>query len=347
MNKLKTTGNGGFPFDLNDLRFEQDAVRDAFYGFLSGIGVAAVDSFILSGCAVTDNGSYYSVAAGYISLNGEILRVEAHNYNKTGGHTYYWLLDVTYDPDGNEAFENGSSYDTYEVRRGKLTSSVSPTAGTYLPMAAKTLMQKIYDLAAKTADDALAASIAAVNSALTASIAALNTSTSASIGSLNSSISAINTAINTLNTTVGGHATSISTLNSSVSTINSQIATINGAWASSAIDLADFTGSGGGVSAGSGTFRYKIIGKTMHFYLAGSLTLTGTNIGFSIDVGNSFLSAFSASIFGSMEGAGARAITRCYCNNNSHVIGFLPTGASTTFAADTYAFYAAGTISIL
>lgn len=142
MNKLNTTDNGGFPLDLDDIRWLQDGIAEGFKGLLSAFGINPADSFIISGCAVVDNAPNYDIAEGYISLNGEVLYVPAHSLAQTGGHTYYWDLEVTYDSSGLESFRNGTSYDTYEIRRGKLKSTGSPT-GSEMPLAAPTLNDKL------------------------------------------------------------------------------------------------------------------------------------------------------------------------------------------------------------
>lgn len=147
MNKLITTNNGGFPLELDDIRFEQDAIRDAFYGLISGFGIAPADSFILSGCQVTGSpvpGAAYS--AGYLCLNGEVFKVDAATLPaQAGGEVYYWDAEVTYDTAGNEQFESGTSYNTYQVRKAKVYSGVQ-TPGAYMPLAAKTFKQKLDDL---------------------------------------------------------------------------------------------------------------------------------------------------------------------------------------------------------
>jgi len=125
MNKLQTNYNGKMPFELDDLRWMDDAYREAFYALLSAFGIAPEDSFKLSGCVVTVNGNVYTTTAGYISLNGEILKVNAHSITKSLLHSVYWVLDVAYDIAGNEIFEDGNSHDTYEVRTAKLATGIT------------------------------------------------------------------------------------------------------------------------------------------------------------------------------------------------------------------------------
>lgn len=121
MNLLQTNYNGKMPLELDDIRWEQDAVRDAFYGLISAFGIDPIDSFKLSGCDVTISGSTYNCTEGYICLNGEVLKVDAHSisFNPVTQQGAF-KLDVSYDPAGLEVFEDSSSHETYEVRKGKL-----------------------------------------------------------------------------------------------------------------------------------------------------------------------------------------------------------------------------------
>jgi hypothetical protein len=125
MNRLKTDIFGGFPFDLDDIRWEQEAVRDAIKGMCSAFGT----TFILSGCQITVNPGSVACTAGYICIGGEICKVDAHSTLTASGTIEYWAIEVSYNSLGLESFENLSSADTYEVRIAKVLSSVSPPVG--------------------------------------------------------------------------------------------------------------------------------------------------------------------------------------------------------------------------
>lgn len=141
MNKVLTTNNGGFPVVLNDLRFEQAATRDAFYGLLSAFGVSVADSFIISGCTIASYLAGGAYAAGYISLEGEVYKVDAGVLPVLGvGETWYWAVDVSYDSAGLKVFENAASVDTYQVRKAKIISSTTGLAAT---LTTATLADKI------------------------------------------------------------------------------------------------------------------------------------------------------------------------------------------------------------
>lgn len=144
MDKFKTTDNGGLPIQLNDFRFMQDGTSDSFKGLAGAFGVTAANSYILQGCDVTDGGSVWNIAAGYIALEGEVLPVTAHSVTKTlgGGQVHAWQVLSTFDPAGLKTFESGGSFDTYEVREGRV-QVVTASPGTYMPMLAENIFDKI------------------------------------------------------------------------------------------------------------------------------------------------------------------------------------------------------------
>ncbi len=143
MNKLDTSNNGGMPIELDDLEWLDAAYRDAWYGFISAFGITAPTSFKLSGCVVTVVGNIFTTTAGYLCLNGEILKVDAHSITTTALHTAKWILEETYDITGNEQFFNTNSYDTYQKRRAVLADTVPIIPINYMPFNAKYLYEII------------------------------------------------------------------------------------------------------------------------------------------------------------------------------------------------------------
>ena len=123
MNKLDTSNNGGMPVELDDLEWLDTAYRDAWKGLLSAFGNTLPTSFKLSGCIVTVAGNTYSWTAGYIALEGEILKVDAGSVTVSNMHSAKWLLQETYDISGNDQFFDTNSYDTYQIRRGILVDT--------------------------------------------------------------------------------------------------------------------------------------------------------------------------------------------------------------------------------
>ena len=141
MNKFITSDNGGLPIQLDDFRFIDDAVRDALTGIMSAYGIAADESFILSGAGSTLNGLNYDIADGYISLDGEILKVTAHSIPTAlaAGESHVWKLKTANDPAGLKTFESTIAYNTYQIRGAEVVAEVP--SGVFMPMVAP----KIYD----------------------------------------------------------------------------------------------------------------------------------------------------------------------------------------------------------
>lgn len=146
MNKLNTINNGGHPIELDDLRWMDSAYRNAFLGLLSGFGILPNETFILSGCNKTTSGSTITVTEGYICLEGEILYMPEQTYPvPTGSDVDYFELDVTYDPLGNETFEDTTTHDTYEIRQAKISVG-TPASGTITLLSnVKTIFEVIKD----------------------------------------------------------------------------------------------------------------------------------------------------------------------------------------------------------
>jgi len=127
MNKLKTLYAAGVDFNWDDLAWMQDATRDALYGILSTFGIDPDESFIFSGCVVTIGPSSASTTAGYISLNGEILKVEAHSISYDGSSPVVWRIQETDDASGTEQDSNGNTVECYQKRVAVLYQASSYT----------------------------------------------------------------------------------------------------------------------------------------------------------------------------------------------------------------------------
>ncbi len=148
MNKLQTTSNGGFPILLDDLRWTDDAYREAFAGAMASYGIDTyAASFILAGCVITGS-TTHTCASGWICLKGEILRVDAHVLPAlVAGQIYYWAVVETNDPAGSKIFRNNSTIDTYKVRRAKIIGGTAPSdyLGTDITSPTPRLSDKIFN----------------------------------------------------------------------------------------------------------------------------------------------------------------------------------------------------------
>jgi len=113
---------GGEP----DMKME-DFLRVPFsnQSALLSLGSGLIGNKIISGCNATiGGGGEISVTEGYISLNGEIMKVEAQTVPNTLG---FWRYEkaTSYDSDGDKTFINGIFRQTFRDVRGIVTSVAS------------------------------------------------------------------------------------------------------------------------------------------------------------------------------------------------------------------------------
>lgn len=129
MNNLKTNYNGGFPLVLDDLRWIDASVREAFKGIMSAFNATGSETFILIGCVRTVDTGVVSISAGYVSIGGEVCAVSAHSYAEpTGGDVEYWSLVTSFDTDGDKEFQDTTVNQTYEIRKAKVLVAASVPA---------------------------------------------------------------------------------------------------------------------------------------------------------------------------------------------------------------------------
>jgi hypothetical protein len=128
MDKLKTNFDGGYPIYLDDYRYFDAAYRHGFESIVKAtLGNDSACS--LFGCTVTDSPASFSVSAGAIAFNGEILQVDAHSCVKATG-VYVWLVFTEDDPDGEKELEGGTVIQAYEKRRAKMLDVSNVPEGT-------------------------------------------------------------------------------------------------------------------------------------------------------------------------------------------------------------------------
>jgi hypothetical protein len=125
MNKLITTGTGGFPLVLEDVRFLDDAYRSAFsYVFKSFMRNEDTNNIalILYGCEKSTSGTFPDMtntySPGVVVLAGEPLYFE-------GLTTVFdiqrkFVLHTEFSSEGSKIFKNGNTVDTYQLRTAKL-----------------------------------------------------------------------------------------------------------------------------------------------------------------------------------------------------------------------------------
>lgn len=126
MDKLRTDLFGGFPWELDDWRWEINAHRDAIAGLCKGLQRADGGGLIVSGLDVTLNGAggVLSISPGWMVWGGEPFYFPGGTGNGAYGPTLHFLQrDIRYDAATSETFEDGTVNNAYEIRRLKLVAN--------------------------------------------------------------------------------------------------------------------------------------------------------------------------------------------------------------------------------
>lgn len=121
--ELKTTNNGGFPYDLDDIRWLQGGIKETFAALIKTFddGFAAIK---ICGCQISDaGGGNFILSEGYIYIAGQIYFVPAITSPFAYGPGYKWVISNTFNATGLETFEDLTSNNTYQINRVVLQSS--------------------------------------------------------------------------------------------------------------------------------------------------------------------------------------------------------------------------------
>jgi hypothetical protein len=116
MDKLNIPGTtNGIPFNWDDLEFMmgQGSYDGGLIEAIEGILARFGDNFIVSGC-VLSGGNY---TAGWIFLDGELLKVDAHAVTDP-----YWEKTSSYNSNGNKQTQLSGTVDIYLENRGTASS---------------------------------------------------------------------------------------------------------------------------------------------------------------------------------------------------------------------------------
>lgn len=148
MNKFITTDNGGLPIVLDDFRFIDDSVRNAFFGLATSWGLTNEDSYILNGCVITV-GATIDVTSGYVVILGEIYKVRAHSITATVPSLSELVFAplIAFGSAGNKTFDSGGTFDTYELRTAEMAYQTIATTN-FKAFVAKTIHEKIAEASA-------------------------------------------------------------------------------------------------------------------------------------------------------------------------------------------------------
>lgn len=119
MDKLNLSNVGGFPFLLDDKKWEfgrldspNQGVYQAFNNLLRGFG----DDFIVQGCITSGTTPNVAITEGWVILGGELIKVDAQTGINTATDNKFFKV-TTFDPRGTKTFQNSTMNETYEKNR--------------------------------------------------------------------------------------------------------------------------------------------------------------------------------------------------------------------------------------
>lgn len=110
---------------LDQILIDPEANRPAMFAMLNSFAVGTVPSFIIDGCdptIVSGSPDGWSITAGYIFLDGEILQVEAQSGTFINGSDYLiYNKETTYDTRGDITYLDGTPRQTWQKNRGVIS----------------------------------------------------------------------------------------------------------------------------------------------------------------------------------------------------------------------------------
>lgn len=128
MDKLITTGVGGFPLVLDDARWAfgqiasgNQGIYQALNNMLRGFG----DNFIVQGCVEGGSAGAITLTEGWIVLAGELLKVDAQSaFNEATDSTFIKTSTlITTLASGVKTFQNAASASVYQENRGEISGA--------------------------------------------------------------------------------------------------------------------------------------------------------------------------------------------------------------------------------
>lgn len=122
MNKFLTF-QGQQPLYLGDVDFASQAIRDAFKLVLRGLTGSDSANAILRGVAPSTRSSSVFFSAGVVSIDGEILPVDATTLSGTLSDTFYLRIKSTYG--GSRTFKDGETHSCWETRSVEVTKDAT------------------------------------------------------------------------------------------------------------------------------------------------------------------------------------------------------------------------------
>jgi hypothetical protein len=146
--RLQFTGGEG-DVRLDQILFGADANALAIQSMLQSFSVGTNPNFIIDGCVVTVGGASptntWSMTAGYIYLNDEILEVETDSGTFDSATQYLaFAKTTTYRADGDKTFIDGNPRQTLQQNRGTITAQGSVAVTELDAISGETMRNKIH-----------------------------------------------------------------------------------------------------------------------------------------------------------------------------------------------------------
>lgn len=115
MKYLDSTALGGMPLEGNDLTWMTNGYLEAFKDIMNGFTPPGASAFVISGCVATVSGANVAISAGVVYLNDRIRHIDAVIKTPSQFRLPEIDEDQTFDPSGDEVFEDGTTHQTYVI----------------------------------------------------------------------------------------------------------------------------------------------------------------------------------------------------------------------------------------
>lgn len=111
---------------LDQIQIDSASTREALHKLMVSYALGTNPNFIISGCVVVIGGAApsntWSLAEGYIFLNGEVIQVDSQSGSFDSGTEFLaFSKQITYDSKGDIIYKNGTPRQTWQVNRGLIT----------------------------------------------------------------------------------------------------------------------------------------------------------------------------------------------------------------------------------
>ena len=138
MNKLISNINGGYPFVLDDLRFQDDAYREALKGIFNHFEKNnSNDGIVFHQKEKYPWASFFPET--FCFYDGEIYKIPQTTFTGTGNTSTVYRIKFstnTYQTGspGTKVFQDGQTHETYQIRTAYLEKTNAPNSGDFIAL---------------------------------------------------------------------------------------------------------------------------------------------------------------------------------------------------------------------